>query len=335
MDHIKGVNFGGWFVLESWMKPELFEGIHSKDETGFCNLHHDPKRALIKHWETFITKDDFKYVKSLGLNSIRLPIPWWLEGNPPYFNSIPYIHQAMKWADEEGLSVLLDLHTAPGCQNGFDNGGIEGVINWHLAQKNIDLTINRLLFIVDEFSNHPSFFGIELLNEPHFLTDLTIIQDFYQNAYRELRKKTNKLIVFHDAFRPKDPSWEVFFKQKQMKNVAFDLHLYHCFDEELINGSFLDHLNVILNVRIPLILKLSKITQVIIGEWSLGVRFASMKKDEHFDEKLYTKILADLQLYAYQMGYGYYFWNYKIENSERLHWDLKRLVKESILPGKF
>jgi glucan 1,3-beta-glucosidase len=335
MEKIKGVNFGGWFVLESWMKPNLFEGIDSKDETGFCLKHQHPEKLLIKHWETFITKDDFIHVKSLGLNSIRLPIPWWLEGNPPYFNSIFYIHQALSWADEVGLKVLLDLHTAPGCQNGFDNGGIEGVIDWHLDKKNIDLTIDRLLFIVKEFKHHSSFFGIELLNEPHYLTDLAIIQDFYQRAYHQLRKITDHLIVFHDAFRPKDYSWEIFFKQIEMKNVAFDLHLYHCFDEKLVNGSFLDHINVILFERIPLINAISQYVKVIIGEWSLGVRYASMKKDEHFNEELYTKILADLQLYAYQMGFGYYFWNYKIESDDRLHWDLKRLVSKSILPSTF
>ena len=128
MSDIKGVNLGGWFVLESWIKPSLFENIDSRDETGFCTLNPHAKQDLIKHWETFITKEDFIYLKSIGINSVRLPIPWWLEGEKPYFSALPYIHKAFKWADEVGIDVLLDLHTAPGCQNGFDNGGIEGVL---------------------------------------------------------------------------------------------------------------------------------------------------------------------------------------------------------------
>ena len=30
---IKGVNLGGWLVLEKWMKPDLFDGCKALDET--------------------------------------------------------------------------------------------------------------------------------------------------------------------------------------------------------------------------------------------------------------------------------------------------------------
>ena len=270
MDKIKGVNFGGWFVLESWMKPSLFEGIDSKDETGFSTKNPHAKKDLIKHWETFITKDDFIYVKSLGINSIRLPIPWWLEGVQPYFSALPYIHQAMKWASEVELNVLLDLHTAPGCQNGFDNGGIQDVMTWHLDQKNIDQTVDKLEYIVKEFKDYKSFWGIEVLNEPHATIDMSIIQSFYRHAYLSIRKHTDKVIVFHDAFRPADSSWKHFFEVNQMKNIVFDLHLYHCFDHRLINGDFDLHISTIVEKRIPLIRELQKFIPVVVGEWSLS-----------------------------------------------------------------
>jgi glucan 1,3-beta-glucosidase len=332
---IKGVNLGGWFVLESWMKPELFQGIQSKDETGFVEMNPKAKKDLEKHWHTFITKEDFVYLKSLGINSLRLPIPWWYEGEKPYISSASFIHQAMKWASELNLDVLLDLHTAPGCQNGFDNGGIEGVMTWHLFERNIALTIEKLENIVKTFQQYPSFMGIEVLNEPFASIDMSIIQDFYKRSYEAIRKHTDKLIVFHDAFRPEDPSWPIFFEKEQMENIAFDLHLYHCFDPKLIEGTFDDHINLIFNERIPLIKKLSKFIRIIVGEWSLGINFARMTKTDHFNETLYTKLLADLQLYAYSFGFGYYFWSYKIERDSHKHWDFKRLVNEGILPKKF
>lgn len=332
---IKGVNLGGWFVLESWMKPELFSGIKSKDETGFVTLNAKAKKDLEKHWCTFITKEDFVYLKSLGINSVRLPIPWWFEGDHPYFKSTPFIHQAMKWASELNIDVLLDLHTAPGCQNGFDNGGIEGVMTWHLFDRNIELTIEKLVLIVKTFKDYPSFMGIELLNEPFTSIDLKIIQDFYKRAYIKIREHTNKLIVMHDAFRPKDSSWKSFFSDNHMENIAFDLHLYHCFDPKLIHGTFEDHIHMILNERIPMIKDLSQFVKVIIGEWSLGMNYEKLEKTNHFNEELYTKLLADLQLYAYSYGFGYYFWSYKIERETHKNWDFKRLVKEGILPHHF
>lgn len=36
----------------------------------------------------------------------------------------------MDWAEECGVQILIDLHTVPGSQNGYDNGGITGVCKW-------------------------------------------------------------------------------------------------------------------------------------------------------------------------------------------------------------
>jgi len=32
---LKGVNLGGWLVLEKWMTPKLFEGTTAEDEYSF------------------------------------------------------------------------------------------------------------------------------------------------------------------------------------------------------------------------------------------------------------------------------------------------------------
>lgn len=331
MKHFYGVNLGGWFVLESWMKPALFEGIDSKDETGFCLKNPNAKEDLIKHWSSYLTADDFKEIKSLGITHVRLPIPWWLEGEAPYFGSLSYIHQAMQWATDHDLHVLLDLHTAPGCQNGFDNGGIDGQIGWHLDPKNIDLTIEKLGFIARTFKNYPSYWGLEVLNEPHPSIPLDIIEDFYLRSYEIIRRETDKVIVFHDAFRPQDPKWETFFKKNSLENVMFDMHLYHCFDPKLVKGTMQDHINEILGKRLPMIEKVSAFVDVIIGEWSLGVNYHEMKKPSDYNEKLYDRIFADLQLYIYQHAAGDFFWNYKQENN-RTGWNYKKLIQLGILP---
>ena len=38
------------------------------------------------------------------------------------------IRPLVKWAEELELKVILDLHGAPGSQNGFDNSGRMGPI---------------------------------------------------------------------------------------------------------------------------------------------------------------------------------------------------------------
>lgn len=332
MKFIKGVNLGGWFVLERWMSQSLFEGLKTNDETGFVTQHQNPFEALEKHWKTFIQESDFEWIKAQGIDSVRIPIPWWLRGEKPYISPLKYIRYALDLASKYDLLVMLDLHTAPGSQNGFDNGGIEGVIDWHKDKKNIEKTVDVLEFISKELLNHPSVFSIEVLNEPHFLTDLSIIQDFYLDAYQKIRKYSEKHIVFHDAFRPKDISWMNFFTNNNLVNVGFDLHLYHCFEERLKHATPIEHMNEILNERMPLIENLNKIVPVYVGEWSLGIHYPTLKKPENFSQEAFEKELAKTQLLAYSKGSGYYFWNYKIEHQMDKHnWDFRSLVKKGIL----
>lgn len=332
MAKIRGVNLGGWFVLESWMTPDLFKNHKDcYDETCFMKEVKDAKNKLFRHYESFITEKDFKYLNKIGIKDVRLPVPWWFKGTDLYNPTQAYIHQAFKWAKQYDIKILIDLHTAPGCQNGFDNGGIKGVMEWHKDQNHMDQTVDVLVELVQEYRHYDSFFGIELLNEPFLTIDLDIVINFYEKAYQEIRKITDKPIVFHDSFRPKDEKFKTFFKDKE--NVIFDLHLYHCFNDKLEKVPLEKHIDLIMNERIPMIKDISKFVDVMIGEWSLGLREQDYKDDFH--ELIYVKSLADAQLYAYEQAYGYYFWNYKIARKSHLNWDLKRLIKAHIMPDHY
>ena len=64
----------------------------------------------------------------MGVNTIRIPVGHWIFGDcPPYVGAIEYLDWAMDMAYEYEIGVLIDFHAAPGCQNGFGNGGISGV----------------------------------------------------------------------------------------------------------------------------------------------------------------------------------------------------------------
>lgn len=54
---LRGVNLGGWLVLEKWITPSLFAGLRATDETSYCvelgeaegtrRLHHQIGRAHV------------------------------------------------------------------------------------------------------------------------------------------------------------------------------------------------------------------------------------------------------------------------------------------------
>lgn len=56
------------------------------------------------------------------LNHVRIPIGYWAfevgPGEPYITGQLPYLQKAISWAGTYGIKVIVDLHGAPGSQNG-------------------------------------------------------------------------------------------------------------------------------------------------------------------------------------------------------------------------
>jgi hypothetical protein len=147
-NQIRGVNLGGWMVLEPWITPSLFYQFLGGDEHTaafdmytFCDRL-GAKRAnkqLRRHWETWVTEDIIQQLASSGaVNSLRLPVgDFMYKPYGPYAEcvdgSLDYIDQLLDWAYTYGLSVLFDVHTMKDSQNGFDNSGQAMGFEWTSA----------------------------------------------------------------------------------------------------------------------------------------------------------------------------------------------------------
>lgn len=342
---IRGVNLGGWFVLEGWMTPDLFSGVDGSDETVFMEQKPNAEEALKEHWETFITEDDFLWLQEHGVEYIRLPIPWWYEGDSTvvdgrtvvYADSSDYIHKAMQWAEKYDLKVLLDLHTAPGCQNGFDNGGIAGQIGWDTPE-NRALTVQVLEKITVEFSKYTSLWGIEVLNEPvGWGLNMDNLIQFYKDAYTKIRfHNQNVQIGFHDAFTGWDYYlWRDFFTENDFRNVFFDMHLYQVFGDMWGDFDIHDHLEWVAVEQDKAVHRFDGIVPVVIGEWSIGLQGNVYEGLSSESIKMLKIAFANAQINKYDEGMGWFFWNYKIDASSHLEWDFKRLVEAEIFPNYF
>ena len=133
MEKIRGVNLGNWLVLERWMDINLFEGMDAEDEVWLVRKNSPEKLEKLyrEHRDTYVTEQDFADISAHGANLVRLPVPYFVFGDrPPFVGCIEYVDKAFDWAEKYGLTVMLDLHTVPGSQNGYDNGGLTGVCKW-------------------------------------------------------------------------------------------------------------------------------------------------------------------------------------------------------------
>ncbi len=332
---LRGVNLGSWLVLEKWMAPDVYRGSDASDEYNLClGLGDQAAKRLNEHRESFITAEDFRWIKDCGLNSVRLPVGYWaLEAPKPYVESASFIDFALAQAQQNGLKLLLDLHGAPGSQNGWDHSGRSGPINWPKDPKNIAETLRVLESFAQKYGQHPALYGIELLNEPRDVVPLEILQQFYQDAYARLRKYLNPqvAIVFHDGFRPL--AWKKFMQEPAFSNVILDTHLYQCFDAAARGRSAHEQLAFAINRKATLDEMQREELPTIVGEWSLSLPEHSMGGLSPFQVASVKRGYADTQLLNYEGTRGWFFWSYKLQ--QKSEWNFRYCVERGWLPGNF
>ncbi|WP_456009228.1 glycoside hydrolase family 5 protein [Clostridium butyricum] len=296
--YINGVNLGNWLVLEKWMSPTLFYGTDAEDEYYLPRrLSKDVYESRIKiHRSEYVTERDFAYIKSLGFNSVRIPVPYFIFGDcKPFIACTEELDKAFNWAEKYDLSILIDLHTVPGSQNGFDNGGISGVCKWAKEPESVKFTLSVLERLAIRYGDRKGLMGIEILNEP--LTpklwdmfdiknrykavdekmaeesgpvSLEFLREFYVDAYRIIRKhmKEDKYVVFHDGFDLK--AWKDFMREDEFKNVILDTHQYlmtaECNKCEKNLESYVKYIKENYEKDIE---EMREYFPIICGEWSL------------------------------------------------------------------
>ena len=358
---IRGVNLGGWLVLEKWMTPSLFKGTDATDETSWCarvGQGEVGKRRLREHWDTFITEEDFLWIASRGLNAVRIPVGHWLFGPPyPYHgeyghNRSPFVEgghevldRAMDWAAKHGLKVLLDLHAAPGCQNGFDNGGIKDVVDWPKKNEYMTYSLEFLGRIAERYGDHEALWGIEVLNEPRWSIWTNTLKSFTKEAYSRIRKYTDVAVVFSDGFR--SPSkYNGFMQAPEYTNVLIDIHRYQCFTTSDLQLDLWGHLGKTEEWADEAAhMEVNPGLYSIVGEWSLGLdlKVVSLWADgpydnclDGLDECMHDAALnayGGAQLHAFEQHNGWFFWSYKTETTPA--WCFRECVNRGWLPAYY
>lgn len=69
-EFLRGVNIGGWLVLEKWMNGDVFTGAAAgaADQWTFDSTY-DAAQALDRHWASWFTEADVQSLKSYGINA--------------------------------------------------------------------------------------------------------------------------------------------------------------------------------------------------------------------------------------------------------------------------
>ena len=359
---LRGVNLGGWLVLEKWMTPSLFEGLQATDETSYCvELGKNAEQPLKNHWNTFITSEDFAWLAQTGINAVRIPVGHWIFGpdypyHPAYGTEphpfieggIDILDRAFDWAERYGLSVVLDLHAAPGCQNGFDNGGILNICEWHTKEEYINYAVFLLERLAKRYHNRPSLHAIEVLNEPRWDIDTSLLKKYTTDAYQHIRnycRAEDVAVIFHDGFRP-FREYSDFLSEPTFHNVIMDIHRYQCFVQTDIDLDIYGHIrNAVVEWKNEADDIIENGHSTYLGEWSLGLHLKFVEQwtedrsqrtlgvMDNFQKSLAYRAYAAGQLMTFEKYSGWFFWSYKTESAPE--WCFRECVNRGWLPDKF
>jgi glucan 1,3-beta-glucosidase len=318
-EKLRGVNLGGWLVLEKWMTPSLFAGTDAVDEYTLVRTLGAAEK-ITKHREEFITEDDFRWLQSHGINAVRLPVGFWVvDAHEPLLSTARYVDWVFAMAEKYNMYVVLCMHGAYGSQNGQDHSGRVGPIKWYMWRHRKQ-TRRALIELAQRYGHRTRLWGIELLNEPLRVSwwRSLVLRQWSRQTIHLLNKRlrTGCYVLFSDAFRP--DRWSSMMDHYQ---AVMDVHHYQCFSDADKRLTIDEHIVKAKSVAAK-IRRWQRDQPVIVGEWSLGLDEASLKKE---DRHLAERRFAAAQVNAYADAAGWFFWNYKTESDDG--WNFRYLVE--------
>lgn len=228
---IRGTNVGGWLVQEAWMTPTDADCQLVTMATFDRRFGEETRKALLDaYMDAFLTEEDLDFCRDMGMTVLRLPF-WYrnlvdVDGQP-----LEDAFARMDWfvdaCSQRGLYVILDMHGAPGSQNGNDHSGdnTSGARLWE-DTANQDSTVQVWEMVAEHYRGNPTVAAYDLLNEPaanNYKTNKTQ-WDFFDRLYKAIQAIDPEHIQIMESCweptnlpNPADYGWE---------NIMYEYHTY-------------------------------------------------------------------------------------------------------------
>lgn len=239
---IRGTNLGNWLNPEGYMfyfkKANSYRFI---DEAFKEMVGPDFTNRFWKMFkDNYITLEDIQYIKSTGMNTIRIPFHYKLFTDEDFMDlkvnqdGFQRLDSLVSWCRESEIYLILDMHDAPGGQTG-DNIDDSYGYPWLVVEEDSqELFISIWKRIAEHYKNEPIILGYDLLNEPiahHFTEDLpklnAELEPLYKKAVAAIREvDTNHIILLGGA--QWNSNFKVFNDSKFDNKIMYTCHRYWC-----------------------------------------------------------------------------------------------------------
>ena len=231
---LRGFGLGGWLVPEGYMliKRAWIEGFESPTqiENHILNLIGEEKSK--EFWEdyrkNFVSRADIDQIADWGFNHIRLPFHYKQfhteDGSTPIGYEI--VDSLLSWCEPYNMYVILDMHCAPGAQNGGPISDSDGIARLWLEEDKKELTVEIWREIAEYYSDNTLIGGYDLINEPVLPQGVTLseFKQLYIDITQAIREVDQNHIVFIEGnwygtdFSGLTPPWD--------DNMSYSFHKY-------------------------------------------------------------------------------------------------------------
>ncbi len=203
----KPVTLRGW-ALGSWMNFEHFmmgmPGTNSMIIEAFERVYgtRHAEEFVENLQKSMVSKEDIHYMKSLGANTVRIPFGYHYfmdDLNPGVFleHGFEILDRVVRMCAEEGMYVVLDLHSVPGSQNtDWHSDNITGQPLFWRYKCFQDQIIWLWRELASRYAANPWVIGYDVLNEPGYGLSPDQINSFYARAGEAIRSVDKNHILF-------------------------------------------------------------------------------------------------------------------------------------------
>ncbi|MDT0300899.1 glycoside hydrolase family 5 protein [Streptomonospora wellingtoniae] len=225
---LRGFGLGGWMNMENFITGyPANEEAHRRSVRrvlGERRYHLFFDRFL----EYFFTEEDARYIASLGLNLVRLPINYrhFEDDMRPFEideSGFRHLDRVVDLCARHGIYTIIDLHALPGYQNQHwhsDNPTHRALLWQHKHFQ--DRTVHLWEAIARRYRGNPWVAGYNPINEPADPSE-EMIMPFYARLYEAIRAHDPDHVIFLEGNRY---SQDFHIFGEPWENVVYTNHDY-------------------------------------------------------------------------------------------------------------
>jgi len=310
---LRGIALGGWLMMEGYMMyaPNIAEWVYKKN---FRDALGDKELRSFEHQfrTNFVCEDDFRNIARMGFNCVRLPFNCRLIEKGPFKHDkagVRFLDDALRWARQYKIWIILDMHAAPGCQNHDWHSDSIGKAELWTKKIYRDRTLALWQYLADRYKNEEYVAGYDLINES-VVHDAKKLNRFYKKIIKAIRSVDKNHILFTEG-----NTWATDVEcldRFDDDNYALSVHSYEPTD---FTFNYVPHLSypqkgpggwnaTVMRRHLSRYQRVAKARKVpvFVGEFGVNAR------QGHYGE---DRWLADILKCFNRFGFHWTYWTYK------------------------